>query len=193
MNRLKLKRKLNKRKTIIIIINIILIILGLLYPSIIEKSTISTKLTTYIENIINSKYLIEALIKTNIINNISEVLLLSLNTIFIITFPISILLYFTKSFSLGVSISSLIYFYKLKGLLFSIIIGIPSIINLILISILFYYSITYFIIFIKSKSKIRKKKLLKEYLKVILIVLVLNIILSIIDSYLSFYLFKLFK
>lgn len=193
MKKLKLKRKINKRKTFIILVNILLLIFGLLYPSLVDKNTISTKLTTYIESIINSKYTIDSLIKTNIINNISEVLMLSIMTIPLITFPLSIIFYLTKSFSLGVSISSMIYIYKLKGILYSIIITIPAIINLVLLSILIYYSITYFIIAIKYRNKFSRKKLLREYIKIFIIILMLNIILSFIDSYMSYYIFKFLK
>lgn len=193
MKKLKLKRKINKRKTFIILVNILLIIFGLLYPSLVDKNTISTKLTTYIESIINSKYSIESLIKTNMINNISEVLMLSIMTIPLITFPLSIIFYLTKSFSLGVSISSMIYIYKIKGILYSIIITIPAIINLVLLSILIYYSITYFIIAIKYRNKFSRKKLLREYIKIFIIILMLNIILSFIDSYMSYYIFKFLK
>lgn len=193
MKKLKLKRKINKRKTFIILVNILLLIFGLLYPSLVDKNTISTKLTTYIESIINSKYTIDSLIKTNMINNISEVLMLSIMTIPLITFPLSIIFYLTKSFSLGVSISSMIYIYKLKGILYSIIITIPAIINLVLLSILIYYSITYFIIAIKYRNKFSRKKLLREYIKIFIIILMLNIILSFIDSYMSYYIFKFLK
>lgn len=193
MKKLRLKKKINKRKLIIIILNIILLIIGILYPSLINKTSITTKLTTYIDNLINSKYTIDSLLKTNITNNISETLLLSINTLLIIPFPITIILFLLKPFTLGVSLSSIIYIYKLKGIIYSIIIAIPSILNLILINILFYYSITYIIIRIKKKNKLSRRKLLLEYIKIILIILVLNIIFSYIETYLSFYLFKYLK
>lgn len=193
MKKLRLKKKINKRKLIIIILNIILLIIGILYPSLINKTSITTKLTTYIDNLINSKYTIDSLLKTNITNNISETLLLSINTLLIIPFPITIILFLLKPFTLGVSLSSIIYIYKLKGIIYSIIIAIPSILNLILINILFYYSITYIIIRIKKKNKLSRRKLLLEYIKIILIILVLNIIISYIETYLSFYLFKYLK
>lgn len=193
MKKLRLKKKINKRKLIIIILNIILLIIGILYPSLINKTSITTKLTTYIDNLINSKYTIDSLLKTNITNNISETLLLFINTLLIIPFPITIILFLLKPFTLGVSLSSIIYIYKLKGIIYSIIIAIPSILNLILINILFYYSITYIIIRIKKKNKLSRRKLLLEYIKIILIILVLNIIFSYIETYLSFYLFKYLK
>lgn len=193
MNKLRLRKRINKRKLIIIVLNIVLLVIGLLYPSLINKTSITTKLTSYIDNLINSKYTIESLIKTNILNNTSETILLSLNTVLLIPFPISIIIFLLKPFTLGVSISSIIYIYKIKGILYTLVIITPYILNLILINILFYYSITYIFIRIKYKNKRSRKKLLIEYIKILVIILVLDIILSIIDSYLSFYLFKLLK
>lgn len=193
MKKLRIRKRINKRKLIIIVLNVLLLVIGLLYPSIINKASITTKLTNYIDNLINSKYTIDSLIKTNILNNISETVLLSLNTILVISFPISIIIFLLKPFTLGVSISSIIYIYKLKGILYTLIIIIPSLLNLLLINILFYYSITYILIRIKYKNKRSRKRLLIEYIKVLVIILVLNIILSFIDSYLSFYLFKFLK
>lgn len=193
MKKLRIRKRINKRKLIIIVLNVLLLVIGLLYPSIINKASITTKLTNYIDNLINSTYTIDSLIKTNILNNISETILLSLNTILVISFPISIIIFLLKPFTLGVSISSIIYIYKLKGILYTLIIIIPSLLNLLLINILFYYSITYILIRIKYKNKRSRKRLLIEYIKVLIIILVLNIILSFIDSYLSFYLFKFLK
>lgn len=193
MKKLRIRKRINKRKLIIIVLNVLLLVIGLLYPSIINKASITTKLTNYIDNLINSKYTIDSLIKTNILNNISETILLSLNTILVISFPISIIIFLLKPFTLGVSISSIIYIYKLKGILYTLIIIIPSLLNLLLINILFYYSISYILIRIKYKNKRSRKRLLIEYIKVLVIILVLNIILSFIDSYLSFYLFKFLK
>lgn len=193
MKKLRIRKRINKRKLIIIVLNVLLLVIGLLYPSIINKASITTKLTNYIDNLINSKYTIDSLIKTNILNNISETVLLSLNTILVISFPISIIIFLLKPFTLGVSISSIIYIYKLKGILYTLIIIIPSLLNLLLINILFYYSISYILIRIKYKNKRSRKRLLIEYIKVLVIILVLNIILSFIDSYLSFYLFKFLK
>ena len=193
MKKLRIRKRINKRKLIIIVLNVLLLVIGLLYPSIINKASITTKLTNYIDNLINSKYTIDSLIKTNILNNISETVLLSLNTILVLSFPISIIIFLLKPFTLGVSISSIIYIYKLKGILYTLIIMIPSLLNLLLINILFYYSITYILIRIKNKNKRSRKRLLIEYIKVLVIILVLNIILSFIDSYLSFYLFKFLK
>lgn len=184
------KIKLNKRVIFILIINVLLLIIGLLYPSIINKSIISTKLTTYIEGLLNSKYSINSLMSTNILNNIFENSFIYLFSFLLISFPIVLIIYFIKIFSIGVSISSIIYIYKFKGILYSFIILLPSILSLFILSISFYYSISYFIIMIRYRKNISKKRLLKGYLKVFIITTILDIIIGVFDSYLSFYLFK---
>ena len=184
------KLKINKRITFILILNILLFIIGLLYPSIINKEVISTKLTTYVEGLINSKYLINSLVKINLINNLVENTILYIFTILFLFFPIALIIYLLKSFSLGVSISSLIYVYKFKGILFSLIILLPTLINLLIITISFYYSLSYLIILIRYRKTISKKRLTKSYFKVFLFTSLLQVILSFIDAYMSYYLFK---
>ncbi len=184
------KARLSKRLTFIIILNIVFLIAGLLYPSVIDKSIISTKLTTYIDSLSHSSISINSLLNTNIINNSLENIAIYLFTYFIFTFPLTLITYLLKIFTLGVSISSIIYVYKLKGILYLFITVFPSILNLIILSISFYYSLSYFIIRVIYKKKIPKKKLLKSYLKIFFITSILQILIAVLDSYLSFYFFK---
>lgn len=187
-----LKEKLNKRIIIIFLIDFLLLIFGLLYPSLIDKAIVTDKVTTYIENLLNSKYLLNSLIKTNITNALFENTSIFIFTFLIFTFPITIIIYFIKVFSLGLTISSIIYIYKLKGIIYTLIIIFPIIFSLITMTIYFYYSLSYFLIIIKYHKKNLTKRLLKSYLKIFLITLIIQVILAIFDSYLSFYLFKLF-
>ena len=187
------KIKLSKRLMLIILLNFIFLIIGLLYPSIIDKSIISAKLTTYIDNLVHSNYTLDSLIKTNASNNLLENTFLYLFTYFTFTFPLALFIYILKIFILGVSISSIIYIYKFKGLLYLFITVFPSILNLIVLSVSFYYSLSYFIIRVKYKNKVPKKRLLKSYLKIFIITSILEIIITFLDSYLSFYFFKLFS
>ena len=187
------KLKLKKRILLIIVLNLLFLVIGLLYPSLINKSVISTHLTTYIENLSNNQFTLDSLIRTNLLNNTLENILMYVFTYFTFTFPITLLIYISKIFILGVSISSIIYIYKLKGLLYLFITLFPSLLNLIVLTISFYYSLSYFIIRVKYKNKVPKKRLLKSYLKVFIITLLLQIAISFLDGYLSFYFFKIFK
>ena len=111
----KIKIKLNKRMIIILTINIILFIGGLLYPSLISKTLISTKITNYIESLLNSKYTINSLIKANILNNLFDNSSMYIFTLFLFTFPIILIIYFIKVFSLLGKISALMYEAHLLG------------------------------------------------------------------------------
>lgn len=187
---LNIKFKLNKRLIIMIVINILLLLIGFIYPSLIKKEIISTKLTTYIENLLNSNYPIDSLIKTNLINNLFENFSLYIFTILLFSFPVVLLLYFLKTFTLGASITSIIYIYKVKGVLYSLIVLFPTLLNLLVLSISFYFSLSYFIIKLKYRKKVSKRKLLKSYIKVFLVTSLIQILISFIDGYLSFYFFK---
>lgn len=185
-------KKLNRRQIFIIVLTIISLIIGLLYPSLINKSVISVKLTNYIEALSNTKFTIESLIKTNILNNLIENTALYFCTYTLILFPITMLLFLLKAFTIGASITSIIYIYKLKGLLYLPVIVIPSVLSFIVLLISFYYALSYFILKVKYKRKFSKKRLIKSYLKVLLITSSIQILISFIDSYLSYYFFKLF-
>ena len=183
--------KLNKRILLIIFISIIILILGILYPSVTNKILIKEKVSNYIESLINNKIALKELIISNINNNVIENIIMYISTILVLSIPISIIIYLIKVFSLGVSISSIIYIYKIKGLLYSLIINIPILLNIIVLAISLYYSITYFIIRIRFKNKVSKKKLLKGYLKVLIITTIAQILISILDSYITINIFKL--
>lgn len=185
-------KKLNRRQILIVVLTIISLIIGFLYPSLVNKSIISAKLTNYIEALSNTKFAVNSLIKTNILNNLIENTALYLFTYTLVFFPITILIFLLKSFTIGASITSILYIYKLKGLLYLPVIIIPSILSFIVILVSFYYALSYFILKVKYKRKFSKKRLIKSYLKVLLITSTLQILISFIDSYLSFYFFKLF-
>lgn len=185
-------KKLNRRQILIVVLTIISLIIGFLYPSLVNKSIISAKLTNYIEALSNTKFAVDSLIKTNILNNLIENTALYLFTYTLVFFPITILIFLLKSFTIGASITSILYIYKLKGLLYLPVIIIPSILSFIVILVSFYYALSYFILKVKYKRKFSKKRLIKSYLKVLLITSTLQILISFIDSYLSFYFFKLF-
>ncbi len=184
------KIKFNKRLIIILLIFVITFVLGLLYPALINKGDISPQVTTYIDGLHNNKYVLSLLIRNNLINNIFLCSCFYIFSIFIISFIIVIILYLIKIFSLGVSISSLIYIYKFKGIIYSLIIAFPNIIELILLTILFYYSLSYVIIILKYKNKISRKRLMKKYFIVFLIILILQVIISFVEGYIDFYFFK---
>lgn len=189
----RLHIKLNKRIKFLISIIILFLIIGLLYTAIVPKELIHTKVSNYLNQLIHHKLEIESLIKSNLKNNLIENTIIYLLTS-IYLFPISLLILIGKSFTLGLSITSIIYFYSYKSIIIIIPFLITSTLNLFLISISTYYSLSYFLIKIKNKNKNKslKKRLRKAYLKVFLITSILQILLSILQSYLFYYYFPIF-
>lgn len=104
----------------------------------------------------------------------------------IVGIPIILIFLIIKSFILGFSISSFIYFYHWKGVIASLIYIIPLIINLFTIVILSYYGI----LFSKNlnkllffKKEIRFKNIMRKYLKILLFSLLIITLSSIIEIY----------
>ncbi len=182
--------KANKRQKIIIGITILFFLLGLLYTAIIPKELINEKLNTYITNLTEKKTPVESLIQRNFKNNVIENTSIYLLTM-IYLFPINILIYGIKIGSIGISITSLISQYHFKSFLYFLPVILPSILNAFLLAISMYYSMSYFIIKIKYRKQVSKKRLKTSYLKVFLITTILQIVISIFDSYLSFYYFPI--
>lgn len=182
-------RKIKSNKLIIklLIISIICILLGILYIAILSKSNkllIKENLKNYFENLNKLNY-IKAIVKclsSNIIT-ISSIWILGIS---IIGIPLIIVILIVKSFAIGFTISSLIYFYKLKGIIISIIYIIPLIINLFIIIILSYYGI----IFSKNlnsllflKKEINFKNIMRKYIKIFLFSIICIVASSLIEIY----------
>lgn len=182
-------RKIKSNKLIIklLIISIICILLGILYIAILSKSNkllIKENLKNYFENLNKLNY-IKAIVKclsSNIIT-ISSIWILGIS---IIGIPLIIVILIVKSFAIGFTISSLIYFYKLKGIIISIIYIIPLIINLFIIIILSYYGI----IFSKNlnsllflKKEVNFKNIMRKYVKIFLFCIICIVVSSLIEIY----------
>ena len=179
-----MKIKLNKRIKLIIYIVITFLIIGILIPSLMNKTIIKSRVDNYISSLIYNKISKNTLLLRTSRNNLVENSLISFMPL-----PINILIYIIKIISIGSSITSIIITYKLKGLLYLPII-IPNLLSVLILSVSLYYAITYLLI---RKRKINKKKLKKEYLLIYLITNILLVLISIIETYLSIYYFPLFR
>ena len=108
----------NKLLSILILIVILSFILGALYISIISKNEleiIRNHLKLFFKNLTKLNY--NDGITNSILTNIIPVLLIFIFSISIIGIPVILIILIYKSFVLGFNISSIIYFYKLKGIL----------------------------------------------------------------------------
>ncbi len=180
-------RKSNKLILKLMIISIISVLIGIFYIAILSNSNkvlIKENLETYFESLNKLNY-IKALIKclTSNMITISSIWLLGISIIGVFLIIIILII---KSFALGFTISSLIYFYKLKGIIISIIYIIPLIINLFVIIILSYYGI----IFSKNlnrllflKKDVNFKNIMRKYIKILLFSTICIIISSLIEIY----------
>lgn len=183
------KRKINKNKLLIklLIISIISIILGLLYIAILNSSNkqlIGNNLETFFTSLNKLNYT-KAFINC-IISNLLYVILIWILGISIIGVFLIIFIVVLKSFSLGFTISSIIYFYKLKGILLACIYMIPLIINLFIIIVISYYGILFSknlnkLLFLKKEISFRN--VIKNYIKILLIVIIGILISSILEIY----------
>ena len=177
----------NKLLTKLVIIVIVMIIIGILYISILsskDRLLIKNSLETFFKSlkvIKHSKILINNF-SINIIS-ISLVFILSMS---IIGIPIIITFLSYKSFVLGFTISSIIYYYKIKGIIITFIYILPLIINLFSLLVLSYYGIiiskkVFKLLFYKKELPIKKD--VKRYIRLFIIVLLITIINTIFESY----------
>ncbi len=141
----------------LIIFSLIAIIFGSIFTVIIGKDnslTITSKTTEFITEINKLNYLES--FKNVFSYNLLFLIIIWLIGISIIGIPITLILFFIKTFSLGFTISSFILTYKVKGLLINVIYIIPcQIINLIISIYLISFSL---IISFKLLESIIKKK-----------------------------------
>jgi len=186
---LLLKKKIIKNKKLfrLLIIILISIILGILYIAILSKSNkamIKENLDIYFSSL--DKFNYSKAITNILITNSLYVIGIWLLGISIIGAPLIIVLLLYKSFTLGFTISSIIYFYKLKGILIAIIYMIPLIINLYLVLFLSYYSLTFSnnlnrLLFLKRE--VNFKNIMRRYIKILIFVLIGILISSLIEVF----------
>lgn len=192
MDKLKNMFKVNNK---IIIFLLSLFIIGIVFGSIfvlILKSEDKALVTEYINNFFNNvssnKLNNFQALKNSLIYNICICILIWLLGISVIGIPIIVFIFFSKAFSLGFAITSIIYNYKFKGVLISLIYIFPhQIINIILMTFLLIYSLSLSIKIILSlikKKVIDFKPIFNKYSKVLLIVVIGFMITSIYEAYL---------
>lgn len=187
----------NKLLFKLLFISLISILIGIFYMAIISKSnkdSVEESLKLFFENINKLNYN-QALINS-IISNVFYISFIWLLGISIIGIPFIIGIVILKSFILGFSISSILYFYKFKGILIALIYIIPLALNLLVILFLGYYAI----IFSKNlnrllflKKEISFKHIMRRYSKMLVFSLVVIILSSVIEIYLVPSLLKLLQ
>lgn len=189
---------LKKDKSIyvsLIIALLISFIFGMFFITILsstDKVTLKEYITNFFDSIKQGKII--SLYKTLINNNLG-ILITSILAFSVVLFPLVIVIIFYKGFTLAFTITSLIYTFKIKGIILAIVYVFPSLIfNLVFYFIMCYYSFKLSLILFNkviNKDTTNINKFLKKYLVIILICIVFVSLFSLYDTYLLPSLIKL--
>ena len=188
----KIMDKLNKRVTInrkLFIFLFLLFIIGLLVGSLFttilkdsDQTLVKDSLNNFLTSINKNHLKVETTFLPALFSQIVYVLSVWLLGVSILGLPIVIILYFSKSFTLGFSIGSLLYHYHTKGILLSIGYIFPhQIINFFIYTILTIYSLSLSLKLLDSlihKKRLDFRFILNKYLFILILSLVGVIITS---------------
>lgn len=192
MNDLKKDKSIYVSLIIALLISFIFGMFFITILSITDKVTLKEYITNFFASIKQGKII--SLYKTLINNNLG-ILITAILAFSVVLFPIVIVIIFYKGFTLAFTITSLIYTFKIKGIILAIIYVFPSLIfNLVFYFIMCYYSFKLSLILFNkviNKDTANINKFLKKYLVIILICIVFVSLFSLYDTYLLPSLIKL--
>lgn len=188
----KIMDKLNKRVTInrkLFIFLFLLFIIGLLVGSLFttilkdsDQTLVKDSLNNFLTSINKNQLKVETTFLPALFSQIVYVLSVWLLGVSILGLPIVVILYFSKAFTLGFSIGSLLYHYHTKGILLSIAYIFPhQIINFFIYTILTIYSLSLSLKLLDSlihKKRLDFRFILNKYLFILILSLVGVIITS---------------
>lgn len=199
MDKLKGTIKVNKKTLLFFTILLIIgIIAGSIFMAILsetDKKLVTDYFNNYISNIENNKLNYLESIKNGLFNNLLYIIIIWILGISIIGIPIVTIMFFIKSFTLGFSIASIVFNYKLKGCLLNFINIFPN----QMIYFLIYMLITTYSIFFSLKminSIINKKNMdfkimMNKYVKILIISVIAITIGIIIETFITPLLIKI--
>lgn len=199
MDKLKGTIKVNKKTLLFFTILLIIgIIVGSIFMAILsetDKKLVTDYFNNYISNIENNKLNYLEGIKNGLFNNLLYIIIIWILGISIIGIPIVTIMFFIKSFTLGFSIASIVFNYKLKGCLLNFINIFPH----QMIYFLIYMLITTYSIFFSLKminSIINKKNMdfkimMNKYVKILIISVIAITIGIIIETFITPLLIKI--
>ena len=195
----KIKDLINYRSFLIffICLFIISILFGILFFVLLksdDKSLVISKVKDYFS--IGSSYNYLGLLKNELFSNIFNVFIIWILGISAIGIIVLLLLFFAEGFSVGFTISAIIYTFKYKGILAAFLYLFPSQILYIIIFILICFIACKFsyklISFIFLKKEIDFRSLFKRYVKVFIITFIFSILYSLLIVFLNPFLIKFF-
>ena len=191
----KLKKIIKYDKKIMTFLNVIAIV-GIIAGSIFmiilnknDKETVLNSIKDFFDKLINNKLNFVGTLKNTVISNLLFSFIIWVIGISVVGVLIVIFIIFYKSFTLGFTISSIIYTYSIKGALLALVYVFPHlVINLLVLLYLSSYSIKLSIILIKSilkKDNLNFKAFINNYSKVFLISMLFLIVTSLYESFIS--------
>lgn len=172
---------------ILVITLVIGFIIGIISFIFMDKTSLQSSIINYINLIKNDSYNYSNGLISSIISNIKYSSIIWISGIIFFCSLIIPLIIIYRGISLSLTISTIIYTYKLKGMLYALIIVFPTILNEIIFLFLSYYSINFSIKCfntIKNNKDINLRSFIKNYFYIFLILSLLLIISSIIEIYL---------
>ncbi len=200
-NKVKNSFKEQKRMYLVIItIMLVGLILGIIFSFIISKSDhtlVKDSLNTFFKDVNQQHLNYTSALLNSVIGNTTFIILIWLLGISIIGIPIIGICLFFKGFIFGFSFSSIIYTYKLPGVLKAIAYSFPHhIIALLLAIFLGFYAIFFskkLFHYLFLKKDINLKYSMKRYVQVLVICLVCGLICSLSEVFLGPFLINLFS
>ena len=172
---------------ILVVTLVIGFIIGIISFIFMDKTSLQSSIINYINLIKNDSYNYSNGLISSIISNIKYSSIIWISGIIFFCSLIIPLIIIYRGISLSLTISTIIYTYKLKGTLYALIIVFPTILNEIIFLFLSYYSINFSIKCyntIKNNKDINLRLFIKNYFYIFLILSLLLIISSIIEIYL---------
>ena len=172
---------------ILVVTLVIGFIIGIISFIFMDKSSLQSSIINYINLMKNDNYNYSNGLISSIISNIKYSSIIWISGIIFFCSLIIPLIIIYRGISLSLTISTIIYTYKLKGTLYALIIVFPTILNEIIFLFLSYYSINFSIKCyntIKNNKDINLRLFIKNYFYIFLILSLLLIISSIIEIYL---------
>ncbi len=184
---------------LLFIIGTIFFALGCLYIAILGKESkeiIATSLKNFFDYIQSDHLNYSKALTSSLINNVFANFLIWVIGISIIGIPIVIGLFAFKSFMLGFSYVSIIYYYGIPGIFIGAIYIFPHIINLFITFLLVYYSIRFSIMlfnYLFRKKEGNHRSIVKRYIRILIFSMLILVLSSVIEVYLLPVLFRVFS
>ena len=183
------KLNINKLLLLLLFLSLVFFLLGFFYISILDnenKLLIKDNINNYLNAIKTNNVKYEITFIRTTTSNILTDLVIWLSGISLIGIIFIFLIYIFKCFLLSFTITSILYNFKLKGIIFATIYIVPMLINMITIFFLTYYAISFSIMLFNHffrKKDYNRKVIVKRYLKILIISLIISLSSSIFETF----------